>query len=605
MPRNLKNTTTPKSAVHAVTEQAPASLAEAMALHRRGLLAEAQVVYEDILSARPEHFETVRLRGVLALQTGHHNLAAELIRRGISINPAHAGSYSNLGFALRKLKQLEAAVASYDRAVAATPDFAEAYYNCGIALMELNRPEAAIASYDRAIELKVGYAESYCDRGLALMELKQPKAAAASYEQAIAIKSDFPEAYYNRGIALEKLCRPQAAVASYGRAIAIRNDLAEAYSNRGNVLKELAQLDAAVASFDQAIAIRSAYAEAYVNRGMSLHDLRRLDSAIANYDRAIAVRPDFAEAHLNKSLALLLGGDFEAGWPLYEWRWDGSETSKRHKRNFSRPIWLGNEPLDGKTILLHCEQGFGDTIQFCRYVQLVAVLGARIILEVPEPLAGVLTPLDGVSELIVKGAPLPVFDYHCPLLTLPLAFKTRLTSIPSSNAYLSSNGDRVRAWTARLGRKTKPRVGIVWSGNDQHRNDRSRSIALSSLLQHLPDAFEYVSLQKEVRDIDRATLGAHGEVRHFGEALVDFSDTAALCELMDVVISVDTSVAHLSGALGRRTWVMLPYVPDWRWLLDRDDSPWYPSARLYRQDADRKWASVFERVRTDLIALIA
>ena len=611
-------------------------LSQAIALHQDGLLAEAQALYERILETQPNHCDALHLLGVLATQAGDPRLAAERIGKAITTSPDSAPFYSNRGIALRQLGQLDAAVASYDRALGIQPDYPEAHYNRGAALKERLELDAAVASFDRAIAIAPDYAAAYSNRGIALTELGRPGAAVPSYERAIAIKADYAVAYSNHGVALQGLKQPGAAIVSFECAIALEADYVEAYSNRGAALQELKQFDAAVTSHDRAIAIRSDYAEAhynrgialqqlgqmeaavasynraigskpdytdaYSNRGMALQELKRLEAAVASFDQAIATQPESAEAHFNKSLALLLAGDFANGWQLYEWRWDGSGLGKE-KRQFSQPLWLGSDPIAGKTILLHAEQGLGDAIQFCRYAKLVAARGARVILEVPGPLVGLLDGLEGVSELVTTGAALPPFDCHCPLLTLPFAFKTNLANIPGHSAYLTADNTKLAAWFDRLGRKTRPRVGIVWSGSVVHKNDRNRSIPLSSVLPYLPDTLEYVSLQREVRDVDQEILATHHSIRHFGDELVDFTDTAALCGLMDLVISVDTSVAHLSGALGRRTWVLLPYVPDWRWLLDRDDSPWYASLRLYRQDADRDWTRVFERVEADLAAL--
>ncbi len=377
---------------------------------------------------------------------------------------------------------------------------------------------------------------------------------------------------------------------------------ADAYSNRGIVLYELRQLEAAVASYDQAIALRPGNAEAYSNRGNALKDLGQLDAAVASYDQAIALRPDIGEVRYNKSLALLLGGDLVAGWELHEWRW-ATEKMKPMKRIFPQPLWLGKDSIAGKTILLHSEQGFGDTIQFCRYAKLVSDLGARVILEVPKPLLGLLKQLSWVSDVVVDGSPLLPFDYHCPLLSLPLAFKTTVDSIPCPTPYLRAEPGQLAYWTSRLGEKKAPRIGLVWSGKPDHTNDHNRSIGLAALLQHLPARFEYVSLQKEVRDSDRLALESGPHVLHVGNELDDFTNTAALCALMDVIISVDTSVAHLSGALGKPTWVLLPFSPDWRWMLNREDSPWYPSVRLYRQPRVGDWDSVFDRVKADMTLL--
>jgi len=431
---------------------------------------------------------------------------------------------------------------------------------------------------------------------------KRFEEAVESFDCAIAIKRDYIEAHTNRGNALKELHRLEAAVMSYDHAISIDPECAEAHSNRGVALKELRQIDAALASYARAIAIKPDYADAYFNRGSALMELRQLDAAIASYDSAIAIKPDYADAHWNKSLTLLLDGDFSNGLPLYEWRWN-RETFTSPKRDFLQPLWLGQEALGGKTVLLHSEQGLGDTLQFCRYASLVANLGARVILEVEKPLAELLRNVAGASELVLKGSELPAFDFHCPLLSLPLAFKTDLGSIPASTNYLSADPTKTAQWAVRLGNKTRPRVGLVWSGSTTHTNDRNRSILLADWLHQLPSGYQYVSLQKEVRDIDEIAISSQTDLLHFEDEINNFTDTAALCSLMDLVVSVDTSVAHLSGALGKPTWVLLPFTPDWRWLLDRDDSPWYPSMKLYRQATAGDWDGVLTKMKSDLLTL--
>ena len=528
--------------------------------------------------------------------------AVESYDRAIALKPTHSEAYSNRGFALQKLGQLKTAIANYDQAINLKPDHADAHYNRGIALAAIDQTDDALISFDRTIAIKLDRAEAYFHRGNAQEKLMQLTEAITSYNQAIAIKPDYHQAYSNRGVAHQKLKQLDASLDSYDKAIAIKPDYAEAHCNRGVILQELIRPVEAIISYNQAISLKPDYAEAYFNRSSALQDLRQTGAAVDGYDRAIAMKPDYVEAHWNKSLALLLLGDYGRGWELYEWR-GKSDKFDIKLRNFTQPLWLGVESLEDKTILLHSEQGLGDTIQFCRYAKMVAAQGARVLLEVPGVLTGLLTGLAGVAEIITKGATLPHFDYHCPLLSLPLAFKTTLNTIPADPAYLSSDAANVAVWSDRLGTKTKTRVGIVWSGSTGHKNDRNRSLLLSDLIPHLPDGLEYVSLQKEVRDCDQATLQEHPAIRRFEEELVDFTDTAALCDLMDLVISVDTSVAHLSGALGKNTWVLLPYTPDWRWLLDRNDSPWYPSMHLYRQDTIGQWNNVLERITVALRGL--
>ncbi|MDA8873947.1 hypothetical protein N9J12_09020, partial [Alphaproteobacteria bacterium] len=323
------------------------------------------------------------------------------------------------------------------------------------------------------------------------------------------------------------------------------------------------------------------------------------DEAMADYDKAISLNPDYAEAHWNKSLQLLLRGEFASGWELYEWRWKRTQFSSPI-REFEQPLWLGKEDLHGKTILLHWEQGLGDTIQFSRYLQEVANLGCKTILEVQKHLFELMKGIEGVDELIPNGADLPPFDFYCPLMSLPLALGTTLETIPSPISYIKSTDDKRAKWSDRLRPKSKPRVGIVWSGSSVHKNDHNRSIALEQILGAVPEGYHLVSLQKEVRENDLDVLEQSKQIQHFGAELYDFTDTAALCELMDVIVSVDTSVAHLAGAMGKPVNLLLPYDPDFRWLLNRCDSPWYPSITLFRQGPERLWEPVLMEINASL-----
>jgi hypothetical protein len=317
-----------------------------------------------------------------------------------------------------------------------------------------------------------------------------------------------------------------------------------------------------------------------------------LDAALDSFDRVLALQPDNAHAHFNKANILLLRGDWNAGWPHYEWRWHLAEFARPAGSMPVRPLWLGAESLQGKTILLRCEQGLGDTLQFCRYVRLLAERGAHVILEAQRPLVSLLADLDGLGQILTQGSPLPECDFHCPLLSLPFAFNTTTASVPQPQAYLAGDAAKVAEWRARLGAASVPRVGLVWRGTAVRANDDRRSVPLQMLLGHLPRRFEYVSLQKHVDALDAAVLREDPRVASFADQLHDFSDTAALCQCMDIVVSIDTSVAHLSAALGKPTLVLLQYSPAWRWLLDRDDSPWYRCVRLIRQPQPDEWSAV-------------
>lgn len=410
---------------------------------------------------------------------------------------------------------------------------------------------------------------------------------------------DEAEAHFRRGDVLRDLRRWEEALDSYGRAAARRPLDADAVCNVGNVLRELGRWPEALAAYDRAITIRPDNAMVHANRGVVLKELQRFDEAVASLDRAVELQPDYASAHFNRGIVSLLLGRLESGWADYEWRWEDAKGAVyRERRPFRQPRWRG-QAVAGKTVLLYGEQGYGDVLQFCRYTRLLAERGAEVNLEARAPLVSLLADLEGVSRLVTLGGTLPSFDYHCPLMSLPLAFGTRLGTIPQSTPYLRSDAGKVEFWQALLGPKRGPRVGLAWSGNPAHISDRSRSIELSRLLRGLPKGYQYISLQKDVRETDRPAL-VSAELVDASKELHDFSDTAALCDCLDVVISVDTSVAHLSAALGRPTWVLLSALPDWRWMLGRTDSPWYGSVTLYRQDEPDAWEGVLMRVAADL-----
>ena len=387
------------------------------------------------------------------------------------------------------------------------------------------------------------------------------------------------------------------------RASILKPSFPPVHTNLGNLLTDMKRYSEALTAFSRTIRLEPNNARAYSNLGVVFERLNRPDKALRNYDRAIELDPDYAEFYLNKSLTLLLWGELKEGWKLYEWRWK-TKAQKIFPREFSQPLWLGEEAIKEKTILLHSEQGLGDTLQFCRYTALVKARGARVLLQVQKPLVRLLGELEGVDAILTQEDELPNFDCHCPLLSLPLAFQTDIQSIPSVYRYVDADKILQEKWASRLGSKTKPRIGITWSGNSAHINDHNRSLPLAQLINYLPKNYEYFCLQKDIRDQDLDVLGG-SNIRRFSDKITDFAETAALCDLMDLVISVDTSVAHLAGALGKPTLVLLPYVPDWRWLLDREDSLWYSSVRLFRQERAGYWDPVLEKVKYALDTLFA
>ncbi|BDX20795.1 hypothetical protein TUM22923_01160 [Polynucleobacter sp. TUM22923] len=472
-------------------------------------------------------------------------------------------------------------------------------FNLSIQCAESNKLNLAIEILTQLSVVLMHEPEIFYSLGFIYSRKEDDRKALFFYEKALQLNPNHNSALVNMGATLNKLLRHEEALIFLDKAVHLDPKLAESWSNKGSSLDGLMRYEEALMDYDEAIKLHPKFTTAYLNRGNTFMKLNKLDQANFNYDAAIQLDPSDVEVAWNKSLALLLNGNLELGWKGYEVRWKTAEI-KNLVRTFSEPLWLGDQSLKEKTILLYAEQGMGDTIHFCRYAKLVAKLGAKVILEVQPPLVPLLKNLEGISEIVAKGQKIPDFDYQCPLLSLPLVFHTALETIPSSFRYIQSNEEKKLAWRNKLGKISVPRVGIVWSGSTIHKNDHNRSLELSKIISYLPSEYKYVCLQKDVRQADKVTLLENPHIQFYGDEMQDFADTAALCELMDLIISVDTSVAHLAGALGKPTWILLPYAPDWRWFLGRSDSPWYPSVKLYRQKSLGDWEGVLERVRGDL-----
>lgn len=559
---------------------------------------DAERLYLEILQQRPNHVDALHLLGVIAVQTQRTQQGIELIKKSVRLNARIPSAHNNLANALLIEKRPKEALASYNKAIALKPDDAGAYYNRGNALRDLKRLKEAIVSYDKAIALKPDYVDAYNNRGNVLRELKRPGEALESFDKAIALRPDYAEAHNNRGAVLRDLGRPGESLANCEKAIALKSDYADAYNNRGNALRELRRPEEAVTCYNRAIALKRDDASAYYNRGNTLLDLKRPEEAIADFDMAIALKPEYASAHWNQSHCFLQMGLFEQGWRQYEWRKKCDEPIAA--RSYPKPLWLGEGDIAGKTLFVHWEQGFGDAIQFCRYAKFLEDRGAKVIMSVQEPLRELLKQFSPTIQILRPNETPTDFDFHCPLLSLPLALGTTLETIPAEHHYLRADDDLRSGWSARLSTKVKPRIGMVWSGSSSHENDRNRSIGPEQFLSICDLDAHWISLQKEFREGDLAAVKQFDRITVFGDDLRDFNDTAALLDLMDLVITIDTSVAHLAGAMGKPVWVLLPFNPDWRWMLDRNDSPWYPSARLFRQQQIGNWAAVIDQVKREL-----
>jgi tetratricopeptide (TPR) repeat protein len=518
--------------------------------------------------------------------------------KALALNPVFVDALNNRGITLQKLDKQEDALASFARALALRPNYPEALSNCGKALSVLGRNDEALVSYDRARALKPHYPEALHGKGLVLQALGRHEEAVACYRQALALKPDDSETFNNLGVALLKTKCYTDALANCDQALALRPDFHEAFSNRGAILLALGRYAEALASIDQALALKPDFVEALINSGNTLQALRRHAEAIERYRRAVAITPGYPGALYNESLAHLCLGDFQAGWEQYEFRWTRKEAPEQ--RPFKSPKWLGGNAIVGKRLLLWAEQGLGDTIQFCRYAPILARKGVEVILEVPSPLEALLGTLEGVTAITTEPEFRPAHDYHCPLLSLPLALRREISGIPNDVPYLAAAPDKFQAWKQVLEQDGGRKVGIVCSGNPNHLSDRNRSIPLRQFSPLLETGASFYLLQTECRAEDEAFLSETSRIRDLRQRLTDFTETAALIACLDLVISVDTSVAHLAGALGKPVWILLPFSPDWRWMLDREDSPWYPTARLFRQTEMGDWQGVIERVREAL-----
>ena len=517
------------------------------------------------------------------------------------------------------------AEAAYAAILERYPGHADALHHLGLIKKEQGRRieahdllTAALARCSTAPKGVHDTADILIKRGDILYALERYFEAVVSYDHALALAPANANCHIKRGLTLYYLKRYQASLASYDHASTLAPNDAMILFYRAQTLRRLGRCEEALADLDQTLARQPDFAAAYNLRGETLTELALYEDAIAQFELAIRHDPTFILAHWNIAVTRLLHGDFRRGWRDYEGRWfnPGAE-----RRDFRAPLWLGEEPLAGKTILLHAEQGFGDTIQFARYASLAAARGAKVILEVQaelktlmsrmEPSAVVLSQppertvharIDGPLVPLASERDLPPFDYHCPLLSLPLAFKTELDIVPAKIPYLHADPDLASRWRAKLPRTRSPLVGLAWSGNPFHSQDRNRSIALDRLVPLLSEPLDFVSLQKSVSKIDAKLMASLPNLIHFGDELVDFDHTAALIAALDLIVTVDTAVAHLAGAMGKPAWILLPKVPEWRWLLDREDTPWYPAARLFRQKRLDDWESVIERVRASLSA---
>jgi tetratricopeptide (TPR) repeat protein len=620
------------------------ALREVTLLHQQGHLAEAEAGYRALLRQHPRTPDALFRLGLLLAQQNRHAEAVEQFGAALALAPRFALLWREQAASYLKLARFQDAVASYDQLLALTPDDVEAATNRGAALLRLQRPADGLAAFDAVLAMRPDLAEAHSNRGNALLTLGRREEALAAYDRALELRPTLFEAALNRADALDYLGRREEALAAVDRAIALNPRHVTAHYNRGNLLQVLDRPAEATASFDAALALMPTHAGAACNRASALRALGRLEEAVAGYDQALAydpslaqalinrstllathgrfqeavegftraktLQPNNADAHWNDALCRLAMGDFAAGWRGHEWRWR-TVALRVAERHYPQPLWLGETPVRGRTIFLHGEQGHGDVLQFCRYAPLVAAMGAEVILEVPYALARLIRTMPGPQRVIAHNEAPPPFDLHCPLMSLPLALGTTLETIPATVPYLRADPDQERAWRLRLAGLPGLRVGLVWAGSPRPLDpsasaiDRRRSMRLGQLarLGSVPGV-SFVSLQKGQRAEEARTPPAGMSLTDWSGELWDFADTAALIAGLDLVISVDTSVVHLAGALGKPVWVMNRYDACWRWLHGRTDNPWYPTARLFRQLVYEQWDSVVGEVTAALRDLV-
>ena len=576
-------------------------LQEAIDLHRKEQFERAAALYERFLDSEPRNADVLQLLGICVLARGQFIRAVELLSQSIELDPDQPPAHANLGRALTGLGRGDEALASFDRATAAAPGYIDAWIERGNTLMALGRIAESLTSFDAALSADPHHVGALNNRSAALRELKRYDEALACLQRAHEIAPDKLDTLLNLSTALRNAGRDEASIACIDRILARDPRHAPALSNRANALANLRRHDEALTTLDQAIAIAPGLASAWVNRGNVLAALCRHDDAHASFQHALMITPESAATRWNASLLELLLGHFSSGWQRYESRW--SMPSFESRRHTHLPVWQGDADLRNKRVVLWHEQGFGDTLQFSRYTIMVAALGAVVVLEVQPALKALLAQsLRGIAMVVATGEPIAPCDFATPLMSLPFVFGTQTTTIPFVPAYLTADPHRIANWAQRLGpRRRRLRIGVTFSGNATHKNDRERSLPATLFASSCDDA-ELFIIQKGLRHADELACSRLPGISYVGDELKDFGDTAALIANLDLVISADTAVAHLAGAMGKPVWVLLPANPDWRWQLERADSSWYPTATLFRQPHPGDWDSVFQRVAQTLAA---
>ena len=583
---------------------------QAQELHKKGDQDASEFLYLNVLKLYPNHVEALQGLGLICFRTERYTQALQYLNQALDIAPDNASLFYDRAILFQAQGEYKVAIQNYNLTLFLNPYYTNAYLDRGLCFEAVGEYDSAFKSYELALAVEPSFASAWYNKGNLLKTKGFFQLAHHCYTVAIAINPDFWAAFTNNGLALYALKRYEEARANYDRAIDISPQTALIYYNKGNTLRSLGNLDLAFLCYDKAIEINPQFTEAFANRGLIKKDQNQLTQAIEDYTTALSQNPNLLEAQWNLSIAQLMLGEWQKGWEGYELRFKHSELRQSvGAREFECPLWNGTQSLKNKKILIYCEQGLGDAIQFCRYLPLLINLDAQVIFEVKPALKELFNSFKNSIEVVEENMYTSSLDYYSPLLSLAKAFQTNVNTVPPC-IDIRIEKEKLALWKDRLNNSSKnrsntfvklKRVGIVWSGNPLHTNDHNRSLDLQLLIHHLPKEFEYYVLQKDISAQDQIALSLQSHIMSFTGQLHNLTDTAALCLQLDLIISVDTSVAHLSATLGKPTWILLPFCPDWRWLMDVAESPWYPSARLIRQRVRGDWDDPLEEVKKALL----
>ncbi|MGB6536395.1 MAG: tetratricopeptide repeat protein [Xanthobacteraceae bacterium] len=564
----------------------------------------AQRSFTEVLKTAGNHVPTLVNLALIGFAKGDMNNSEKYLRQAINVDEHNADTNLLLSRVLLAQRRFHEAVRVLDDAGHINPSLIEVHCNKAAALNEIGDYEAAKESAVLALRLNSRHPDSNLNLANIVFNMGDYTAACESYRRTLGFDPANIGAQLGLGNSLVKLGKYAEALAALDLLIERNPAVAGAFLARGNAYADTKRYAEALRDYERVLALHPDLAQAWVSRGTVLFSLNRDSEALECFDKALVLDENGADANWNKALLKLARGEYEEGWLLYEWRWK-SKYCLSPVRNFEQPLWLDDADIFGKTILIHAEQGLGDTIQFSRYLNLLKDKKCSVIFEVGKPLVSLFRSQHPDLEILAAGNAIPPFDVHCPLMSLPLAFKTTLQSIPTMIPYIFASESKKNEWTDRLGPKSKRRIGLAWSGNPRFAggNDTARPVPLSVLASILRDDIEWHRLQTDLRPADQETLRNQSVIKDHSSVIADFSDTAALIGELDLVISIDTSIAHLAGALGKPVWVMLSFHSDFRWLRDRSDSPWYPTARLFRQRSDGDWNDVMARIAEALKGL--